>query len=60
MELPPNKIIFHDTNQVLVDLRKLKKPLCHIWSQWNKTRTQQQKEQQKIFKHLETEEHIVE
>jgi hypothetical protein len=29
-----------------------------IWPLWNKTKTQQQKEQQKMFKHLEIEKHI--
>jgi exonuclease III len=29
-------------------------------SQWNKTRPQQQKKPPKIFKHMETEQHIVE
>jgi hypothetical protein len=32
----------------------------HIKSQWNKTRCQQQKKPQKIFKHMETEQHTAE
>jgi hypothetical protein len=33
-------------------------PLHTIWSQYNKTRTQQQKQQQKIHKQLKAEQHI--
>jgi hypothetical protein len=33
-------------------------PLHHIRSQWNETRPQQQKNPQKILKHMETEQHI--
>jgi hypothetical protein len=37
--------------------KKIKITLYHIRSQQNKTRPQQQKKPQKIFKHLETEQH---
>jgi hypothetical protein len=35
-------------------------PLHHIRPQWNKTRLQQQKKPQKIFKHMDTEQHTAE
>jgi hypothetical protein len=35
-------------------------PRYHITSQWNKTRPQQQNKSQKIFKHMETEQHTAE
>jgi hypothetical protein len=34
--------------------------MYHIRSQWNKIRTQQQKELQKTFTHIEAEEHTLE
>jgi exonuclease III len=37
--------------------KKIKPPPYHIRSQCNETRPQQQKKPQKIFKHMETEQH---
>jgi hypothetical protein len=34
--------------------------MYHIRSQWNKTRPQQQKKSQKVFKHMEMQQHTAE
>jgi hypothetical protein len=44
-----SKIDIFDTSQVLTNIKKWNDPLYIVWPQWNKTRTQQQK-QLKIFK----------
>jgi hypothetical protein len=50
-------ILAKQSQQTQVDQNN---PLCHIRSQWNKTRLQQQKKPQKIFKHMENEQQTAE
>jgi hypothetical protein len=46
--------------QVSTNSRALNNPLQYIRSQQNKTRPQQQKKSQKVFKYMEIEQHTAE